>query len=120
MTNPIGSLLSASDLDAQQIQKLFDTAVQFRKFFDRYPERTIPILQGKTIVNLFFENSTRTRASFEMATRRLGGGSVGFTATTSSTQKGETLIDTARNIEAMRPHCLVVRHSSAGSPLVLS
>jgi aspartate carbamoyltransferase catalytic subunit len=76
----------------------------------------VKLLQGKTVVNLFFENSTRTRTSFEMAVRNLGGAVMNFTTSTSSVSKGETLIDTARNIQAMRPHCLIVRHASAGSP----
>lgn len=111
-------LLSAADLDAAQIRSLLNVAKAFAPHVHK--GETIPLLQGKTVVNLFFENSTRTRTSFELATRKLGGGTLNFAASTSSVQKGETLVDTARNIEAMRPHCLVVRHSSAGSPLTLA
>ena len=111
-------LLGAADLSVDQIRALLSAASTFSK-----PVRDgkiIPLLQGKTIVNLFFENSTRTRTSFELATRKLGGNTLNFASSNSSTQKGETLIDTARNIAAMRPHCLVVRHASAGSPQILA
>ncbi len=114
------NLLSAADLSLEQIHFLFDIAGTFSKFLKLNPEGTIPLLQGKTVVNLFFENSTRTRTSFELAARKLGGGAMTFAAASSSTQKGETLIDTAKNIEAMRPQCLVVRHASAGSPQILA
>ncbi len=108
-------LLASSDLNENEIRKIFEISKKFSK------NSELPLLlQGKTIVNLFFENSTRTRTSFEFATRRLGGVAVNFSASTSSIQKGETLIDTAKNIEAMRPSCLVVRHSSAGSPQILA
>jgi aspartate carbamoyltransferase catalytic subunit len=111
-------LMAAADLSKEEIQKLLAVAKAFSGPLDR--GESIPLLQNKTIVNLFFENSTRTRMSFELATRRLNGGVLGFAASTSSVQKGETLIDTARNIEAMKAHCLVVRHASAGSPGVLA
>jgi aspartate carbamoyltransferase catalytic subunit len=107
-------LLQATDLSKEEIQDLLSVAKAFSKV------ESVPLLQNKTIVNLFFENSTRTRTSFELATRRLNGAVLNFSASTSSVQKGETLIDTARNIEAMKAHCLVVRHSSAGSPGVLA
>lgn len=111
-------LLAAADLSAAEIRGLLDLAKQFSGPAHR--GETIPLLQGKTVVNLFFENSTRTRISFELATRRLAGNVLNFAVSTSSVSKGETLIDTAKNIEAMRPHCLVVRHSSAGSPNILA
>ena len=112
------NLIAAADLKVDEIQRILAVA----KIFSDYVSRgeTIPLLQGKTVVNLFFENSTRTRTSFEIATRKLGGGTLNFAASTSSVQKGETLIDTARNIAAMGAHCWVVRHSSAGSPSVLA
>jgi aspartate carbamoyltransferase catalytic subunit len=112
------NLLGISELEASEIRYLLDAAKKFATKFRQ--GKSIPLLQGLTVVNLFFENSTRTRTSFEMATRRLGGSVLNFAAAVSSVQKGETLIDTARNIEAMNPQCLVVRHSSAGSPLILS
>lgn len=79
-----------------------------------------PLLKGKSIVNLFFEDSTRTRVSFEIAIRKLGGVAIHFSASNSSLSKGETLLDTAKNIEAMNPDALIVRHASAGSPKFLA
>jgi len=117
-TLEIKHFLAAADLSADEIRKLFDLARAFAPHVRR--GETIPLLQGKTVVNLFFENSTRTRISFELATRKLGGNTLNFATSTSSVSKGETLIDTAKNIEAMGPHCLVVRHSSAGSPTILA
>jgi aspartate carbamoyltransferase catalytic subunit len=113
--NQVKHLLAAQDLKASEIQSLFRAARAFRD-----SKKPLSLLQGKTVVNLFFENSTRTRTSFELAARRLGGNILSFAANSSSTQKGETLIDTAKNIEAMNPHCIVVRHASAGSPQVLA
>ena len=107
------NLLAAADLSSEEIMDLFQVARKFKK-------NAPPLLAGKTVVNLFFENSTRTRTSFELATRRLAGGILNFVTSASSVSKGETLIDTAKNIEAMDPHCLIVRHSSAGSPGVLA
>lgn len=107
-------LLAAADLSVNEIRFLLAAA---RAFAPRVlAGETIGLLHGQTVVNLFFENSTRTRSSFEVATRKLGGGNLNFAVSTSSVQKGETLIDTALNIQAMRPHCIVVRHASAGSP----
>lgn len=112
------NLLAAADLTSEQIQFLLSTARRLSPIVRR--GETLPLLKGMTIVNLFFENSTRTRTSFELAIRKLEGSTLNFTASASSVKKGETLIDTARNIEAMRPSCIVVRHSSAGSPVVLA
>ncbi len=111
-------LLSAADLSESDIRAVLDCAREFSAPIRR--GETIPLLTGRTVVNLFFENSTRTRNSFDLATRRLGGATLTVASTGSSVSKGETLIDTARNIEAMRAHCLVVRHSSSGSPLFLA
>lgn len=116
------SLLAISDLSAEQIQFYLDTSLVFKNYIESnslQSDPVIPLLKGKTVVNLFFENSTRTRLSFELATRQLGGSVLNFAATTSSVQKGETLIDTAKNIMAMRAHCFVIRHASAGSPRYL-
>src|SRR5689334_7618680 len=102
-------LLTTAELSASQIRKTLSIARAFTA-----PVRageTVPLLSGMTVVNLFFENSTRTRSSFEVATRKLGGASLNFAASNSSVQKGETLIDTAMNIVAMQPHCMVVRHA---------
>jgi aspartate carbamoyltransferase catalytic subunit len=115
MTTPrLSHLIAAADLAETDIRYLLAVARHFAPHVQR--GETIPLLQGKTVVTLFFENSTRTRNSFDLATRRLGGGTLGIAVANSSVTKGETLIDTARNIVAMRAHCLVVRHSSAGSP----
>lgn len=111
------NLLSAADLSHEKIQKLLAAA---KAFSSLTPDQLPPLLRGKMIATLFFENSTRTRISFELAVRRLQGQVLNFNASTSSLNKGETLIDTAKTIEAMNPHCLVVRHPSAGSPEVLS
>ena len=111
-------LLAASDLSYEEIRYILASAKALGPIIRE--GQTLPLLKGKTIVNLFFENSTRTRTSFELATRKLEGSTLNFVSAGSSVQKGETLIDTAKNIEAMGPHCLVVRHSSAGGPHVLS
>ncbi len=111
-------LISAKDLSAEQIHNLFGVARIFTSIVKQ--GQTIPLLKGTTTVNLFYENSTRTRTSFELAVRKLEGGLLTFSASGSSAQKGETLIDTARNITAMGPHCIVMRHSSSGSPTLLS
>lgn len=116
--HPLKHLLAASDLSKSEIREFLSVAKAFAPAIARGD--TLPLLQGKTIVNLFFEHSTRTRSSFELAIRKLGGNLLNFNASASSVQKGETLIDTAKNIEAMRPHCLVVRHASAGSPGILA
>jgi aspartate carbamoyltransferase catalytic subunit len=118
MAKPIHHLLSAADLTQEQILHFLDVARLFSKRLKA--NQTVPLLKGKTIVNLFFENSTRTRTSFEIAIRRLEGGTLNFASTSSSVQKGETLIDTAKNIQAMGPQAIVVRHASAGSPVTLS
>jgi aspartate carbamoyltransferase catalytic subunit len=115
---PLKHFLGIADLDAAEIRKLLQIAKAFAPVVKK--GENIPLLQGRTVANLFFEASTRTRASFETATRTLGGSAMSLSIPDSSVKKGETLIDTAKNIEAMKPHCLVVRHASAGSPLFLS
>ncbi len=112
-------LLGLEGMSKADISHILDTAVSFKEVLDR-PIKKVPPLQGKTIVNLFFENSTRTRISFELAERRLSADVVNFTTSGSSVAKGETLKDTARNIEAMKIDMVVVRHSSAGVPHFLS
>jgi aspartate carbamoyltransferase catalytic subunit len=96
-----------------------DSAITFREVLDR-PIKKVPTLKGKTVVDLFFENSTRTRISFELAQKRLSADTVNFTAASSSTKKGETFKDTVRNIEAMKVDMIVVRHESAGVPRFLT
>jgi aspartate carbamoyltransferase catalytic subunit len=112
-------LLGLEGMKREDIQLIMDTAVSFREVLER-PIKKVPPLQGKTIANMFFENSTRTRLSFELAERRLSADVLGFQATGSSVSKGETLKDTARNIEAMKVDMLVMRHSAAGAPHYLS
>lgn len=112
-------LLGLDGVAAEDIQLILDTAASFREVLER-PIKKVPTLQGKTIVNLFFESSTRTRISFELAERRLSADVVNFSSDVSSVRKGETLKDTARNIEAMKIDMVVVRHSAAGVPQFLS
>ncbi|NUQ66240.1 MAG: aspartate carbamoyltransferase catalytic subunit [Pirellulales bacterium] len=112
-------LLGLEDLSAEELTLILDKATIFRKAIDE-GHRKIPLLTGKTCVNLFFENSTRTRTSFSLAARRLGADTVDFSAGTSSLSKGETVIDTAKNIEAMGVDLVVVRHRTPGTPHLLS
>ena len=110
----IDHLLGLYKVPREDIELILDTADSFKEVLER-PVKKVPTLQGKTIANLFFENSTRTRVSFELAERRLSADVVNFSASTSSVKKGETLLDTARNIEAMKIDMVVMRHSAAGS-----
>ena len=112
-------LLGLSGIPKEDIQLILETATTFREILER-PIKRVPTLQGKTIVNLFYENSTRTRISFELAQKRLSADTVNFTTSTSSTKKGETFKDTVRNIEAMKVDMIVVRHQSAGVPQYLT
>jgi aspartate carbamoyltransferase catalytic subunit len=108
-------LLGIRDLTPAEIVGILDTAENFREINAREIKK-VPTLRGKTIINLFFENSTRTRTSFEIAAKRLSADALNISVSTSSLTKGETLIDTALNLDAMAPDCIVVRHSSAGVP----
>lgn len=112
-------LLKLQGMPKEDILQILGTAVSFKEILNR-PIKKVPTLQGKTIVNLFFENSTRTRTSFELAERRLSADVLSFSASTSSVTKGETLKDTARNIEAMKIDMVVIRHNAAGSADFLS
>jgi aspartate carbamoyltransferase catalytic subunit len=112
-------LLGLEDLSAEEITLILDTAETFRRAAAG-GERKVPLLVGKTCVNLFFENSTRTRNSFALAARRLGADTLDFSASASSLSKGETLIDTAKNIEAMGVDLVVVRHRTPGTPQLLA
>ena len=107
-------LLSAQDLSREDIYDFIDLAREF-KTLNRSDVKKSDSLRGKTVINAFFENSTRTRTSFEIAAKRLGADSVNFTAGDSSTKKGETLIDTIRNMQAMRTDIFVLRHSCSGA-----
>lgn len=119
MAQGIGNLLGLRDMEPDRLVEILDTARSFREVLER-PIKKVPTLQGTTVVNLFFESSTRTRISFELAERRLSADVVNFAASGSSVSKGETLKDTARNIEAMKTDVVVIRHSSAGAPHFLT
>jgi aspartate carbamoyltransferase catalytic subunit len=107
-------LLSIGDLTSDEIYLILDTTEAMREIGQR-PIKKVPTLRGKTIVNMFYEPSTRTRTSFEIAEKRLSADTLSIAAATSSAQKGETLADTAMNIEAMAPDMIVLRHASAGA-----
>ena len=112
-------LLGLATYSAEEIRLILRTAREFRKVLDR-PIRRVPTLRGVTVVNLFFEPSTRTRISFELAEKRLSADTVNFSASGSSVSKGETLKDTAQNIEAMKIDMVVIRHKSPGAPHFLT
>jgi aspartate carbamoyltransferase catalytic subunit len=111
--------LDLESLSADEINIILDTAVAMREATGGCQQK-LPLLSGKTFANLFFENSTRTRTSFSLAARRLGGDTIDFSASGSSLSKGETFIDTGRNIEAMGVDVVVVRHSTPGTPQLLA
>jgi aspartate carbamoyltransferase catalytic subunit len=108
-------LVGIDPLSPAEIQLILNTADQMREIAER-PIKKVPALRGKTVVNLFMEPSTRTRFSFEVAEKRLSADSLNFAASTSSVTKGETLLDTALNLEAMQPDFIVLRHRHAGAP----
>jgi len=112
-------LLGLQNVSKEDIQLILDTAHTFREVLER-PIKKVPTLQGKTVVNLFYESSTRTRISFELAEKRLSADAINFSVSGSSVSKGETLKDTMKNIEAMKVDMVIVRHSAAGTPLFLT
>lgn len=112
-------LLGIRDLIPQDIQTILDTAQTFKEVLQR-PIKKVPSLRDVTIVNLFFENSTRTRISFELAEKRLSADTINFTASASSVAKGETLLDTVNNILSMKVDMVVMRHSASGAPHFLA
>ncbi len=112
-------LLGIKDLTKEDISLLLSTASQFKEVLQR-PVKKVPSLRDVTIVNLFFENSTRTRISFELAERRLSADTLNFTASASSVSKGETLLDTVNNILSMKVDMVVMRHSASGAPHFLA
>ncbi|MGD8386762.1 MAG: aspartate carbamoyltransferase catalytic subunit [Desulfobacteraceae bacterium] len=112
-------LLSMEALSVQDIELILDTADSLREISVREIKK-VPTLRGKSVVHFFYEPSTRTRTSFEMAAKRLSADTVSLSASTSSIVKGETLIDTARNLQAMNPDLIVIRHSAAGAPHLLA
>jgi aspartate carbamoyltransferase catalytic subunit len=108
-------LLGIEDLSADEIFLVLDTAASLKEIASR-PIKKVPTLRGRTVVNLFFEPSTRTRASFEIAEKRLSADALNFGSAGSSMSKGESLLDTTRNLEAMAPDVLVMRHGASGAP----
>ncbi|HUJ78746.1 MAG TPA: aspartate carbamoyltransferase catalytic subunit [Nitrospiria bacterium] len=119
MTSKQKHLLSMQELSVERITEILTTAESFKEVSGREIKK-VPALRGKTVVNLFYEPSTRTRTSFELAAKRLSADVVNIAPGSSSATKGESLIDTARNIEAMKTDILVVRHSMAGAPALLA
>jgi aspartate carbamoyltransferase catalytic subunit len=112
-------LLGIADLSREEIYLILDTAEAMREIGER-PIKKVPTLRGKTVVNLFYEPSTRTRTSFEIAEKRLSADTLNVAVSASSVLKGETLVDTAMNIEAMAPDVIVIRHASSGACHLLS
>jgi len=112
-------ILDMESLSAEEIIFILDTADQLKEI-SRRPVKKVPTLRGKTVVLFFYEPSTRTRSSFEIASKRLSADSISISSSSSSMVKGETLIDTARNLEAMNPDVIVIRHYSAGAPHMLA
>ncbi len=112
-------LLGIEDLEPAEISLILDTAVAMKEVGTRAIKK-VPALRGRTVVNLFFEASTRTRLSFELAEKRLSADTMGMTTSGSSVTKGETLIDTAKTLEAMSPDMIVIRHASSGAAHVLA
>jgi len=112
-------LLSIDDLSADEIYRVLETSIAMREIGER-PIKKVPTLRGKTVVNLFYEPSTRTRTSFEIAEKRLSADTLNIAVAVSSVLKGETLADTAMNIEAMSPDMIVLRHASSGACHLLS
>ncbi len=112
-------ILGIEDMTTDEINLILDTAESFLEISTREIKK-VPTLRGKSVINLFYEASTRTRTSFELAGKRLSADTINISASTSSVVKGETLMDTARNLEAMNPDIIVIRHSAAGAPHLLA
>ena len=112
-------ILGIQDMSIDEINLILETAESFLEISTREIKK-VPTLRGKSVINLFYEASTRTRTSFEIAGKRLSADTINISASTSSVVKGETLIDTARNLEAMNPDIIVIRHSAAGAPHLLA
>ncbi|MCG6926825.1 MAG: aspartate carbamoyltransferase catalytic subunit [Acidobacteria bacterium] len=119
MSFPHRHLLGIEPLEPSDIQTILDTADGLKEIIDR-PIKKVPALRGRTVINLFYESSTRTRSSFEVAERVLSADSLSIAAATSSVSKGETLLDTAKNLEAMKPDMVIMRHASSGAPHFLA
>jgi aspartate carbamoyltransferase catalytic subunit len=112
-------ILGLAEMEQEEMERILQTAESFKEVSGREIKK-VPTLRGKTVVNLFFEPSTRTRTSFELAAKRLSADVINFQAAASSVVKGESLLDTARNIEAMQTDLLIVRHASSGAPHLLA
>lgn len=112
-------ILGIEELTRDEIELILKTAESFKEVSEREIKK-VPTLRGRTIINLFYEPSTRTRTSFEIAAKRMSADAVNISASSSSVVKGETLKDTAKNLEAMNPDCIVLRHSSSGAPHILA
>ena len=112
-------ILDMASLSVEEIELILNTADTMKEISER-PIKKVPTLRGKTVVLFFYEPSTRTRTSFDIAAKRLSADSLSLSKSSSSTVKGETLIDTARNLESMKPDAIVLRHSSAGAPHMLA
>ncbi|MCX7916793.1 MAG: aspartate carbamoyltransferase catalytic subunit [bacterium] len=112
-------LIGLEELKKEEIETILDLASSFKDISSRSVKK-VPALRGRTVVNLFFEPSTRTRTSFELAAKRLSADVLSFDVSTSSVSKGETIVDTAKNIEAMKVDCFIVRHSISGAPEIIS
>src|SRR5213594_3946720 len=115
----IKHLLSINQLEPEDIVRILDTAESFREVGTRVIKK-VPALRGRTVVNLFYENSTRTRISFELAAKRLSADVINFSTSGSSVSKGESLKDTALTLQAMGADAIVIRHSSSGAPKTLT
>lgn len=115
MANARQHLLGIENLSRQEIESILDSATSMKEVLRRDIKK-VPALRGKTVINCFFESSTRTRSSFEIAAKILSADAVNWSSSGSSVSKGETLIDTAKNLEAMRPDVLVIRHAASGAP----
>lgn len=112
-------ILDIEDLSEDEINLILDTAESLKEISTRKIKK-VPTLRGKTIINLFYEASTRTRTSFEIAAKRLSADTINISTTTSSVVKGETLIDTAKTLESMNPDIIIIRHSASGAPHILA
>ena len=112
-------LLGIEDLDLDEIELILNTSRSFKEISTRSIKK-VPTLRGKSLINLFYEPSTRTRSSFEIAAKRLGADSINVNVSTSSVSKGESLIDTGKNLQSMNPDVIAIRHSAAGAPHLLT
>ncbi|HID28548.1 MAG TPA: aspartate carbamoyltransferase, partial [Desulfobacterales bacterium] len=119
MTLAKKDILDLQSLSVEEIQTILDTAETLKEISTR-PIKKVPTLRGKTVIHFFYEPSTRTRTSFEIAAKRLSADTTSISASTSSIVKGETLVDTAMNLEAMNPDAIVVRHPAAGASHMLA